>query len=371
MLRGAITIWMRVHTWSSLVCTAFLLILCATGLPLIFHDEIDAVLSPQQPLAAVAPGIQPLDLDQLVARALAGHGGEVALYLSFDTDRPVVNVTSGPAPDAPAAAMRFQSLDRRTGEVLPPREGGVMDIVLRLHTDLMLGLPAELFLGAMGVLFFVAIVSGVVLYAPFMRRLAFGEVRADRSAHVRRLDRHNLLGVVTLLWASVVGLTGTINTLVVPVTEWWKADQLAAIARPGEQAVTRDLAPLQPAFDRAMQAAPGMKAQFIAFPGVSYSSARHYGIFLQGATPLTAKLLTPAFVDARTGRLDAVEPMPWYMQGLLLAQPLHFGDYAGLPMKLLWAVLDLLTIAVLWTGLRLWLSRGRANAHVRVAKLAA
>lgn len=42
---------------------------------------------------------------------------------------------------------------------------------------------------------------------------------------------------------------------------------------------------------------------------------------------------------------DTVRPMPWYMQAPLLAQPLHFGDYAGLPMKLLWAALDVLTIA--------------------------
>ena len=32
------------HKWSSLVSTLFLLLLCVTGLPLIFHDEIDAVM---------------------------------------------------------------------------------------------------------------------------------------------------------------------------------------------------------------------------------------------------------------------------------------------------------------------------------------
>ena len=34
--------WYRVHKWTSLVCTEFLLMLCLTGLPLIFHEEIDA-----------------------------------------------------------------------------------------------------------------------------------------------------------------------------------------------------------------------------------------------------------------------------------------------------------------------------------------
>jgi uncharacterized iron-regulated membrane protein len=33
-----------VHTWSSLVSTLFLLLLCITGLPLIFHHEIDELL---------------------------------------------------------------------------------------------------------------------------------------------------------------------------------------------------------------------------------------------------------------------------------------------------------------------------------------
>ena len=80
-------------------------------------------------------------------------------------------------------------------------------------------------------------------------------------------------------------------------------------------------------------------------------------------------LLTPAFVDARSGRLDAVRPMPWYMGALLLAQPLHFGDYAGLPMKLLWAVLDILTIIVLVTGLRLWLRRATLPTRARVHEL--
>jgi len=42
-------------------------------------------------------------------------------------------------------------------------------------------------------------------------------------------------------------------------------------------------------------------------------------------------------------------------QTLLLSQPLHFGDYGGLPMKVLWAILDILAIVVLGSGIYLWL----------------
>ena len=34
-----VRIWSVVHTWSSLISTLFLLLLCITGLPLIFHHD--------------------------------------------------------------------------------------------------------------------------------------------------------------------------------------------------------------------------------------------------------------------------------------------------------------------------------------------
>ncbi|MFW5972828.1 MAG: PepSY domain-containing protein, partial [Bacteroidota bacterium] len=33
--------WFEIHKWTSLVSMVFLLMLCVTGLPLIFHHEID------------------------------------------------------------------------------------------------------------------------------------------------------------------------------------------------------------------------------------------------------------------------------------------------------------------------------------------
>ncbi len=363
---GSIRAWAFVHKWTSLVCTAFLLMLCVTGLPLIFHEEIDGWLHERPPLTALPEGTPLLSLDALLARALAAHPGEVPLYLSFDTDRPVVNVTTAPQPDSAGSAMHFLSLDRRTGEILPaPPAGGIMDLLLQLHTDMFLGLPGMLFLGAMGLLFALAIVSGVVLYVPFMARLPFGALRREKRARVRWVDTHNLLGITTLMWALVVGLTGTINTLAGPVTDYWKADRLAALSAPyaGERPARAETS-VDGAVGLALAAAPGMRPQFVAFPGVAYSSNHHLAVFLQGATPRTEKLLTPVLIDARTGRLAAVAPMPWYMQALLLSQPLHFGDYGGLPMKLIWALLDLLTIVVLASGLYLWLApAGRRNAR--------
>jgi uncharacterized iron-regulated membrane protein len=67
--------------------------------------------------------------------------------------------------------------------------------------------------------------------------------------------------------------------------------------------------------------------------------------------------LKPVLVDAQTGHVTDSRQLPWYLTGLLLSQPLHFGDYGGLPMQVLWAALDVVTIIVLGSGVYLWLAK--------------
>ena len=72
-------------------------------------------------------------------------------------------------------------------------------------------------------------------------------------------------------------------------------------------------------------------------------------------------------VEAQDLHVTATLGRPWYMDALLLSKPLHFGDYGGMPMKILWAALDVLTIIVLGSGLYLWWVRRRAAVTVAKA----
>lgn len=358
--------WAWVHKWSSLVCTAFLLMLCVTGLPLIFHGEIDSALNPDRWQPA-NPGGPLLDLDALLRTALEERAGDVPIFMSFDIDRPVVNVTSGAAPDVPGGSMHFASYDRTSGALVPPADvgEGVMHFLLQLHMDMFLGLPGMLFLGSMGLLFAAAIISGIVLYAPFMRSLPFGTLRTRKKPRTKWLDCHNLFGVVTVAWALVVGLTGVVNTLEEPIVTYWRQHALADLTEgAGDGAnAAQGRASLDDAVAAAVAAAPEMDLQFIAFPGSAFSTGQHYAIFLHGRTPVTEHVITPVLVHATSGRVDGLREMPWYVKMLSLSRPLHFGDYGGLLLKVIWAVLDIVTIIVLGSGLYLWLTRGQSRRH--------
>lgn len=370
MQRSAIKAWFVVHKWTSLVCTLFLLLLCLTGLPLVFGHEI-AHLTGADPEVPAAPADATLrDLDAQVQTALQHFPGNVPLFVGWDPDAPLMYVNTGARTDTPPAQMQTVLLNTVSGEQVPAPQfnEGVMYFLYRLHTDLFLGLPGLLFMGAMGLLFVVAIISGLVLYGPFMRKQRFGTLRTGRSRRLAWLDLHNVIGIVTLGWALVVGLTGAINTLAKPLEQAWQTQQLGEFAaRYAGQPKPTQLASLQAAVDTARAAEPEMRPAFVSFPGTGYSGDHHFGVFMQGNSPLTERLYRPVLIDASTGALTAQPQLPTYMTVLLLSQPLHFGDYGKLPLKILWALLDLLTIAVLVSGLYLWFKRG--NTATRVAEI--
>ncbi len=366
MSARALRCWRWLHRWSSLACTLFLFLLCLTGLPLIFSDEIGA-LGRQHPTPSAAASGPRASLDVIEAAARTARPGLVPLYFFAEEDAPdrwYVKLDTRPDTDESSAVLL--TFDAHTGALVDAPEfgSGFMSFMYRLHVDLFAGLPGKLFLGAMGLLFLLSLISGTVLYAPFMRRLEFATVRRDRPARIRWLDRHNLLGIVTLAWALVVGGTGSVNSLADLVLQFWRKEQVehlaagqAATILAGEDRAARPQGRVQRVLDRATLAAPHMHPSIVAYPGTLLGTPDHFAVILRGNTSFTSRLSRSLLVHPDTGEVLQAVARPWYVTLLQLSQPLHFGDYGGWPLKLLWAVLDLITLAVLGSGLYLWWPR--------------
>lgn len=366
MKARTVRLWSVVHTWTSLVSTVFLLLLCLTGLPLIFHHEIDELLG-YAPQPEAHAGAARATTQAVADAALAADPGRVLQYISWDKDEPgIVTAFTNGAVDGLPDTTTGRAFDAVSAKLLGPVGVGPMLIMLKLHTDMFAGQPGKLFLGGMGLLFATAIISGVVLYWPFTRRLRFATIRDRASPRVRWLDWHNLIGVVTVAWALVVGLTGVVNTWAELMLNQWKATELASMVAPyAGKPPPSHLASLDDVVARARQAAPGMEIAFIAYPGTPFTSSHHFAAFMRGDTALTARLLKPVLLDGETGEVADSRALPLYLQALLISQPLHFGDYGGMPLKVIWAALDLLTIVVIGSGLYLWLARRRKHMSAK------
>ncbi|CCD91040.1 putative uncharacterized iron-regulated membrane protein [Bradyrhizobium sp. ORS 375] len=356
-------LWVQVHTWTSLVSMIFLLMLCLTGLPLIFHDEINHLLEDEISAPAMPADTPVLPLDRLIASARQQQPKQHVLFVSLKAAEPLVVVAMSPTPIPVPGQLHRLTVDARTGAILgdeAPHQDA-MDVILRIHRDMFTGLPGELFLGLMGLVFAASIVSGVVVYWPFMRRLQFGTVR-DRSTRLKWLDLHNLLGIVTVSWTLAVGLTGTINTLAVPLSDLWRAQTMPALLAPHQGKPLAEAKSVEAAVDAVRTAYPDRLVASVTLPTATrFGSPQHVIVWTKGRTPFTARMFSPVMVDAQDSTKMIAPALSWYLRALQVSRPLHFGDYGGLPLKIIWALLDIITIIVLSSGLYLWVAKRRGS----------
>ena len=362
MTANATRRWTFLHRWSSLFCTLNLLLLSVTGLLLIFHHEIDEMLGTLPEVHAAGENMQPIE--KLVQAARDARPGWHPMSYAEDEDHPGrVYVTMAPEGVKDFSQSQFVILDGFSAKIADVQLDETFSYqVLMLHANLFAGFIGELYLALVGIAFFIALVSGAVLYAPFMRSYLFGMIRRDRGARRKQLDLHNLIGIATLAWCSVVCLTGIVLELTKPLLMIYQSGDLAAMTAPfKDKPAPKKIVPIDQALLTAQEAWPAHKLKFAIFPGTQLSGEHHYTFFMAEETGVASRVPKLTLIDAATGQLTEARNAPWYIQALFVSGPLHFGDYAGLPLRLIWATFTVLTIILCITGLWLFILKLRSR----------
>lgn len=357
-----LNLWL--HRWASLVAMLPFLILCLTGTVLIFHDEIDAALG-TVPTASIEAGGAHAPFAKAVAGVLAEHADERALSIGLDPEEHpgILLVVTAPKGDHgfDRARLRFAHLD--TGQ--PSESGGDVDktltgFLLKLHSQWFLGPLGEVIGSLIALLVLASLLSGLVVYASHVKHVALGVLRRGRDPRLRQLDLHNLIGVVVLGWLLVVTVTGVLLGFGTIAQMIWQGTELKDVrARYIGVAVDPEHPPVDVdrAYAATLAAAPkGWHVISIIFPGTDFSTDRHYSA-LVGGEGLDKRLFRIALIDAADGSVPVVLQLPWYLKAILIAQPLHFGDYGGIPLKLLWTACAWLTLFITGNGAWLWWDR--------------
>lgn len=359
-----LNLWL--HRWTSLVATLPFLVLCLTGTVLIFHDEIDAAL-----------GVVPVSRagDMRVADSLATLAREVpdqrVLSIGLDpVGHPGVMLAVVADPQETGFdRARLLYFELASGRLL----GGDEDpadtftgFMLEFHAEWFLG-PIGRLLGALiGLLVVMSLVSSLVIYAPYMKKLAFGTIRRTRGARLTQLDLHNLIGAVVIGWALTVSVTGFLIGFSTIALGVWQVTDLAEVRR--ELAGTPPVDVRNPpvtaaqAIDAALKGAPAdWGVSSVIYPGTDYTTPSHYGVLTSGSEGLDARLIKATLVDAQSGEVTRRIDLPAYLQAIFVSEPLHFGDYGGMPLKLLWTICNLLTLFIVANGAWLFFDRRRTR----------
>lgn len=349
--------WLKIHFYSSVICTLFLLILCISGLPLIFSDEINDWLGYQHNNQKVASS----SLDDIAKTGRTALPDKKIQFVVWEPNKQgVITLSMGETSSSHPSTNEAVYVDANTAKQLDESVSGsaFLEFMLQVHTTLLVGPVGTYFLGLIGVIFTVCVISGVVVYFPYMRLRKFGDIRRNKGSQAKQLDLHKLVGICLAMWMFVIATTGAINGWGMIIFQIWRHGELAqATAVYDDPKLYSETISLDHVLNTAQNAAPEAIPYIIALPGSMMTSEHHYGVFMRGKTPSTKYKMTPIMVDAASGRLTSKVEPPWFIKGLVLSQPLHFGDYGGLSLKAAWAILDILMIFLLINSIIIFKNR--------------
>ena len=353
----AIKAWYQIHKWASMICFIFALLLCLTGLPLIFSTEEGGASNTGIQQMTVLPGnALPVNLDRITTISSAMYPAQSIRSIRFSEDEAFVYVQMTSADNPQGLWITFDNNAKvleDSGELGQRGQQGMpfMALMHLLHCNLFAGQSGEFLLGFMCLPLLAALVSGTVLYGPFMKTQAFGVVRTGSPRRVWQ-DWHKMLGIVALVWAAVASLTGALMVASTPLENLWQKsayNQAQVISQ--NQPSSGTSISVQQAVERVKDAMPDQKVFMVQYPLEMLQSPSHYVIWSKGTTSFSSYLSTPVLIEATTGELTEA---PWYLKALSIGRPLHLSNYSTLPLKILWTLLDIITIGMLVSGIYAW-----------------
>lgn len=345
------------HRWLGYFLSAHLILLFLSGIILVFRAE----LSPLRPLPSKTS--TPLTLGDIAALSQEQNPNDRLLALSVNDDDPML-VTARMGQDG---STRFSGskrilFDRRSGRVEAPKEkNSILDTILVFHREFLLGFYGKLYVGVIGILFVLSLLSGLLVYGP-TTKLEFGAIRRGFSKSLTWIDAHKFLGATCVLWLLLVGTTGVLLSFSGQLLRLYQYSTLktleARYAAPVEESVPTSI-------DQAEKAirARGVEGEiaFISFPGSEFSTAAHFIFVIDKPSSWTRKEPIIALVNAQNGGVDEILGLPWYLQATVLAEPLHFGNYGGLTLKIFWSLLGTLGLGLVASSLMIVVKKRQTN----------
>ncbi len=372
--------YQSVHTWTGVIAGLFLFIAFWAGALTMFKPQIQQWASP--PVAL--PTIRIDQMDELVEAAVAADksvqkGFSLTLNSREQHKSPMVWFEKGSDRGLSLDAVEWHASLDDSGELLrqqvnPSMLGRLID---QLHRTA--GIPGEVghdslgvfFMGAISVLYFLALVSGVVILLPTLVKNLFALRRKEKKRFW--LDAHNLVGITSLPFHIIISLTAIVfafhheiyDALGAAVYPEGKKSPMASISLPKDSFDVEQLK-LPSDFIAQLEAlAPGYDVVEFNYMGLNSPRA----IVRVGLDNPDAMLRGPiydfAFFHAFTGDLLFTSGLPGDEEpwSSIVASffALHFGSYGGFWGRWMYFFMGLGGAFLFYTGNLLWLEKRRKS----------
>ncbi|AIY39621.1 putative iron-regulated membrane protein; Iron-uptake factor PiuB [Collimonas arenae] len=377
-MKKALRHWLvKLHRYSGLLLSLFIVMAGLTGSALAFNDELDAWLNPQfyhrastgphQPFEVLAAKIEheypharlaffsmePGDNAPLQARLRARHP---------DDALPVDTVFIDPV----TAAM----VGERNTKAVSLAPQNLMPFLFRLHRYLLLDKTGAIISGCLGLLWLATLLIGFALAWPKHRSGWRKALSIKRGAGGFRLmyDLHRSVGMVAGVLLVVTAFTGAVMNL--PDVARPMVASLSSLTKPPKSSMHEGKPQID--WQQALEAAQASVPLSTPVRIARDDKQRLYQVRLRKQNDIQDSGSVRVFVDAVDGKvLNALDPLKGSAGDTFIGVQygLHTGQLLGLPGKILIAFLGLLPLLFTITGIAIWLKKRKSETIVRARHL--
>ncbi|WP_231758972.1 PepSY-associated TM helix domain-containing protein [Microbulbifer elongatus] len=365
------------HSWLGVIISVALFIVFWAGSVVLFHHEIQAWA--QVPHFAIDKDAPDIPIENIVAQKLEKYELNNEAHLTVvlaDDHHPYHQIYIDLKPEEGyEGPEKYAQLlvNPKTGETLAqPGDFYLADFLLHLHYDLRL--PGGMYLvGVVTLIFLVLMFTGVYIHARKLIGNFF--LYRNESKRNKKLDMHNVIGVMSLPFGLMYAITGVIFNIslvfqIAFAVFQYEGDQNAMLEDAGYTMITEKPSgkplDMQPAYDYARSlgertGAPVMMMRFYNYGdenAVMQTYAADESRFAQ---------VVEHYYQVRDGsligQLDS-EHKNAVRSGLDTVVALHFGNFAGVDLRILYLLLGLAVAGMIVVGNLLWLDKRALQKNV-------
>ncbi|HAQ24665.1 MAG TPA: peptidase [Pseudomonas sp.] len=357
-------LWFLVHSWLALPIWFFLLIICVTGTLATVSQEIVWLANPDVRSSKPSTDAERLDYEQILQAVQTQEPRLAVLGLSRPQEDHFALTVRVAYPDATTATLYVNPYSGAIQGVSPLFD--FRQFTRALHGWWLAPWGDGYSWGwylvcSLGPLMLASLITGLVVYKRFWRAFFKPRLRLNQGARVFWGDFHRLSGIWSIWFIAIISVTGTwfllqaiLSDFDIPYVEGRPPAVIQRDAAPSNAGQAPQSLGLDEITRIAQARVPGFEPSFILLPESAYGPVTVWG---RGWYPLMNQSLSISPYDGSIVGTNLLDDRPALAFVTESMYPLHFGDFGGLWLKLVWFLFGLLLTFMVLSGLLIWSKR--------------
>lgn len=370
-----ISVFRRLHTWAGLIAGMVLFVAFYAGVITLFRGEVTQW---QQPELRQQSTVSPADYQTWMDRFLALHPqarDEFWMILPGESGQPLRFMW------LEAGKHGRQSVTQSDLGAEPDKKqqnGKLAHLINEIHFSLAIPGVGRTFLGVISLLYGLALITGIVIHLPRLTK-DFWLLRNKQGERRHWLDLHNLVGVISLpfhlifawtgaIWGLSALLYGLFNSVIFDQQLYTATGQtfmpMSSVQRSGvmQAPLPADVL-LQKLPDTAEFTPKWLHYKYYGDSAAQVEIVAHQDKQLSQSKLVVLNAINGQLLQDQTGDNESLNH--GMMMGLY---SLHFGDFGGIAIRLLYAVLGIGGCFLFYSGNQLWINAQLKNRQLKIQR---